>query len=115
MHTTFATNMSTTVVRPRGYAFAYRPHFGRDLDIHAPVNRPARRGRVSRVRRKDGPWPMRRTPRVTTGSETDAVGSNFGAGEVSSDARVPVSDPVAQGGECNVELDPRRSSPNPRP
>ena len=42
MHTTFATKMSTTVVRPRGYAFAYRPHFGRDLDIHAPVNRPAR-------------------------------------------------------------------------
>jgi hypothetical protein len=42
MQTTFATNTSTATVRPRGYAFAYRPPFGRDLDIRAPVNRPVR-------------------------------------------------------------------------
>jgi hypothetical protein len=42
MQTTFATNMSTLEVRPRGCAVAYRPSFGRDLDIREPVNRPVR-------------------------------------------------------------------------
>jgi hypothetical protein len=42
MQTAFATNISMLAVRPRGYALAYRPPFGRDLDSRAPVNRPAR-------------------------------------------------------------------------
>jgi hypothetical protein len=42
MHTTFATNTSTAAVRPRGYSLAYRPPFGRDLDVAAPFDRPVR-------------------------------------------------------------------------
>jgi hypothetical protein len=37
-----AARIHTEVIRPHGYSFACRAPFGRDLDIRAPVNRPAR-------------------------------------------------------------------------